>query len=252
MTENLNPTNVENYLIKNPEFLKSYLSKHGAPDITHKDGSHSEPSSPEIKIKRLPNFTSGRGNSITTSIFKKYVEGNLERIKKTSKDRNQLLSMSEDEVFMELIRDIATELDVNVLCHKILKNVSILTRSDRGSLFLVRGSKGNRYLVSKLFDVTEVSTISESLHTEETEIKVPFGKGIAGFVAESKDTVNIKDAYEVKFIYNTINSFWVHVQKCIFIIQLYETSAKHFNFVLIRSNLLNFLYIVHVYERSSV
>uniref|UniRef100_K1QIC6 Phosphodiesterase n=1 Tax=Magallana gigas TaxID=29159 RepID=K1QIC6_MAGGI len=196
MTENLNPTNVENYLIKNPEFLKSYLSKHGAPDITHKDGSHSEPSSPEIKIKRLPNFTSGRGNSITTSIFKKYVEGNLERIKKTSKDRNQLLSMSEDEVFMELIRDIATELDVNVLCHKILKNVSILTRSDRGSLFLVRGSKGNRYLVSKLFDVTEVSTISESLHTEETEIKVPFGKGIAGFVAESKDTVNIKDAYE--------------------------------------------------------
>ncbi|XP_022339829.1 cGMP-specific 3',5'-cyclic phosphodiesterase-like isoform X2 [Crassostrea virginica] len=196
MTENLNSRNVEQYLIKNPEFLKSYLSKHGAPDITHKDGSHSEPSSPEIKIKRLPNFTSGRINSITTSIFKKYVEGNLERIKKTSKDRNQLLSMSEDEVFMELIRDISTELDVNVLCHKILKNVSILTRSDRGSLFLVRGSKDNRYLVSKLFDVTEVSTISESLHTEETEIIVPFGRGIAGFVAESKDTVNIKDAYE--------------------------------------------------------
>ncbi|XP_061185841.1 cGMP-specific 3',5'-cyclic phosphodiesterase-like isoform X5 [Saccostrea echinata] len=196
MTENLNPSDVEQYLIKNPEFLKTYLSKHGAPDITHRDGSHSEPSSPEVKIKRLPNFTSGRGNSITTSIFKKYVEGNLERIKKTSKDRNQLLSMSEDEVFMELIRDIATELDVNVLCHKILKNVSILTRSDRGSLFLVRGSKENRYLVSKLFDVTEVSTINESLHTEETEIIVPFGKGIAGFVAQSKETVNIKDAYE--------------------------------------------------------
>ncbi|XP_062580009.1 cGMP-specific 3',5'-cyclic phosphodiesterase-like isoform X2 [Saccostrea cucullata] len=196
MTENLNPSDVEQYLIKNPEFLKTYLSKHGAPDITHRDGSHSEPSSPEVKIKRLPNFTSGRGNSITTSIFKKYVEGNLERIKKTSKDRNQLLSMSEDEVFMELIRDIATELDVNVLCHKILKNVSILTRSDRGSLFLARGSKENRYLVSKLFDVTEVSTINESLHTEETEIIVPFGKGIAGFVAQSKETVNIKDAYE--------------------------------------------------------
>ncbi|XP_056005407.1 cGMP-specific 3',5'-cyclic phosphodiesterase-like isoform X2 [Ostrea edulis] len=196
MTENLNPHDIEQYLIKNPEFLKTYLSKHGAPDITHKDGSHSEPSSPEIKIKRLPNFTGGRGNSITTSIFKKYVEGNLERIKKSSKDRNQLLSMPEDEVFMELIRDIATELDVNVLCHKILKNVSILTRSDRGSLFLVRGTKENRYLVSKLFDVTEVSTITESLHTEETEIIVPFGKGIAGFVAESKETVNIKSAYE--------------------------------------------------------
>lgn len=119
--------------------------------------------------------------------------------------------MLEDEVFMEFIRDIVIELDVNVLCYKILKNVSILTRSDRGSLFLVWGFKGNRYFVFKLFDVIEVLIISESLYIEEMEIKVLFGKGIAGFVAESKDIVNIKDVYEVKFIYNIINSFWVYL-----------------------------------------
>jgi putative methionine-R-sulfoxide reductase with GAF domain len=62
--------------------------------------------------------------------------------------------------------------------------------------------KESRHLVSKLFDVTETSTLKDSLHTEETEIKVPFGRGIAGCVAETKETVNIQEAYEVDgFLY---------------------------------------------------
>lgn len=42
MIENLNLTNVENYLIKNFEFLKFYLSKYGVLDIIYKDGSYFE------------------------------------------------------------------------------------------------------------------------------------------------------------------------------------------------------------------
>ena len=56
---------------------------------------------------------------------------------------------------MELIRDVANELDIDVLCHKILVNVSLLTHADRGSLFLAKGPPNNRYLVAKLFDVTQ-------------------------------------------------------------------------------------------------
>lgn len=56
---------------------------------------------------------------------------------------------------MELVRDVANELDINVLCHKILVNVGLLTHADRGSLFLVKGDGENRVLVAKLFDVTE-------------------------------------------------------------------------------------------------
>ena len=33
--------------------------------------------------------------------------------------------------------------------------------------------------------------------TNENEIKVPFGKGIAGAVAETKEPINIIDAYDV-------------------------------------------------------
>lgn len=57
---------------------------------------------------------------------------------------------------MELIKDVANELDIDVLCHKILVNVGLLTHADRGSLFLVKGNTAqNRCLVAKLFDVTQ-------------------------------------------------------------------------------------------------
>ncbi|GIY94364.1 cGMP-specific 3',5'-cyclic phosphodiesterase [Caerostris extrusa] len=103
---------------------------------------------------------------------------------------------------MELIRDIANELDVDTLCHKILVNVSILTNSDRGSLFLAKGPRGSRYLVAKLFDVTPESVLQDALDAavdEEGESRIPpipFGIGIAGHVALTKENVNIKDAYQ--------------------------------------------------------
>lgn len=62
--------------------------------------------------------------------------------------------LDEADLFMELIRDVSNELDIDVLCHKILVNVSLLTRADRGSLFLAKGPPHNKYLVAKLFDVT--------------------------------------------------------------------------------------------------
>ena len=54
---------------------------------------------------------------------------------------------------IELILDISNELDINVLCHKILLNVGHLTQADRCSLFLARGPRDKRYLEAKLFDV---------------------------------------------------------------------------------------------------
>lgn len=66
-----------------------------------------------------------------------------------------MANLDEGELFMELIRDVANELDIDVLCHKILVNVGLLTHADRGSLFLAKGLPANRYLVAKLFDVTQ-------------------------------------------------------------------------------------------------
>ncbi|XP_065332643.1 dual 3',5'-cyclic-AMP and -GMP phosphodiesterase 11 isoform X1 [Cloeon dipterum] len=111
------------------------------------------------------------------------------------RSRIELRHLDEKELIFELVKDICNELDVRSLCHKILQNVSMLLRADRGSLFLVQGSTcGGRCLVSKLFDVCSRSTLEEMEKKEE--IKIQWGHGIVGFVAESGEQVNIPDAYK--------------------------------------------------------
>lgn len=107
------------------------------------------------------------------------------------------------------MKDICNELEVRSLCHKILQNVCLLLHADRGSLFLVQGERGGgctplppgqaprgRCLVSKLFDVCSKSTLMEM--EKKDEIRIPWGTGIVGYVAESGEPVNIPDAYQVR------------------------------------------------------
>ncbi len=70
---------------------------------------------------------------------------------------------------MELIRDVSNELDIDVLCHKILVNVGLLTRADRGSLFLAKGTADSKYLVAKLFDVTVDTGIYKNTYVYSLE-----------------------------------------------------------------------------------
>ncbi|KAG5333738.1 PDE11 phosphodiesterase, partial [Acromyrmex charruanus] len=54
----------------------------------------------------------------------------------------------------------------------------------------------SRCLVSKLFDVCSRSTLMEM--EKKDEIKIPWGTGIVGYVAESGEPVNIPDAYKAR------------------------------------------------------
>lgn len=60
-----------------------------------------------------------------------------------------------------------------------------------------------RCLVSKLFDVCPRSTVEE-METQD-EVRVAWGMGVAGHVAESGEPVNIPDAYQVSQIELQIN-----------------------------------------------
>jgi len=97
----------------------------------------------------------------------------------------------------ELVMDICNDLDVTRLSHKILQNVCLLLAADRCSLFLVerRADADEPRLVSKLFDVSASSTVSEC---NAEEWRVPWGCGIVGHVAKTGRPVNIPDAYEVR------------------------------------------------------
>ena len=139
---------------------------------------------------------------IDKSLFSTGISLNNRRLDQIGKKRqltpipeNILKEADEGLLFMQLVKDISDELDVDVLCHKILRNVSILTKSDRGSLFLVRGTGDQKYLVSRLFDVTQTTTFEEIIARNKPEIQIPFGKGIAGIVAQTKEAINIPEAY---------------------------------------------------------
>lgn len=198
--EDLTPEIVEQFLDKNEEFAKNYFERNATSAMvdhwmlsrSHRPGSRG---SMEVNRQSVKNRTKSLVGSVNNVKFKTIL-GKSDNMRTLS--QTQLESMDEKELFMELIRDIANELDINRLSHKILVNVSILTKADRCSLFLVRGKKEHRELVSKLFDVTASSTLEESLRSEDDEIMVPFGVGIAGAAAQTGEAINIKDAYSVR------------------------------------------------------
>ena len=121
------------------------------------------------------------------------------RHRKSKEELKELRLVDEQALLMELATDIANDLDINSLCHKILQNVSILTDGDRCSLFMVQdyGPNGQKILVSKVYDVNADSSVEEV--TDKDEIVVPWGCGIVGWVAENGKTLNITDAYSVSF-----------------------------------------------------
>lgn len=95
---------------------------------------------------------------------------------------------------LELVKDISSHLDVTALCHKIFLHIHGLISADRYSLFLVcEDSSKDKFLVSRLFDVAEGSTLEEA---SNNCIRLEWNKGIVGHVAAFGEPLNIKDAYE--------------------------------------------------------
>ena len=180
---------VRGYLKKNPDFVKSWVL----------ENVNLEEIKDWIEAEELKQNVTTAGEGLSTNMFKDFVKGKRPASRAVARrPKEELLSMNQLDLFMELIRDITNELDVNALCHKILVNIGILTHGDRGSLFLSKRVRGKRFLVSKLFDVSETSDLADVLHTDSQQILVPFGVGIAGSVAQSKEQINIKDAYKVR------------------------------------------------------
>ncbi|XP_039176092.1 cGMP-specific 3',5'-cyclic phosphodiesterase isoform X4 [Crotalus tigris] len=95
---------------------------------------------------------------------------------------------------LELVRDISSHLDVTALCHKIFLHINELIAADRYSLFLVcEDSSNEKFLISRLFDVAEGSTLEEA---SNNCIRLEWNKGIVGHVAAFGQPLNIKNAYE--------------------------------------------------------
>ncbi|KAK8373922.1 hypothetical protein O3P69_012704, partial [Scylla paramamosain] len=198
-TPDLPEEQVEAYLDRHPHLVEKWLRERtpfgafrnirGGRSLLSTDSEAREsPTSgtpTEGQIHLVANYSyPSRRNSISSWLSPKAKAKKVERL-------------TEPELFMELIRDISTELDIDTLCHKILVNVGHLTNADRASLFLAQGPRHNRMLVAKLFDVTVDTVLEEALsNAAEKDILLPWGVGIVGHVANTKEVINVKDAYQ--------------------------------------------------------
>ncbi|XP_014774802.2 cGMP-specific 3',5'-cyclic phosphodiesterase-like [Octopus bimaculoides] len=176
MGTELTEEEVDGFLMENPRFVRSWLAEHDLGKLgEHLFFKH------EIREEKAHAFIDFIGNA-------------LSRRKPTQKEENETLT--ENELYKEVGKILNSELHTDSLCHRVLQKLCTLLRCEKASLFLARGAGKTQYLISTLFDVTSESTLEESLHTEENAIRVPFGKGISGYVAQSKCLLNIKDAYQ--------------------------------------------------------
>ncbi|XP_033324834.1 phosphodiesterase 6 [Megalopta genalis] len=210
---------VGRYLEAHPEAVEAWLRENASHELRQRlQGVPSvvQSKSPVRATHQEENpLTRSKRNSVTSDIFQTWLDSSSPAKRSKSPNRTysslvgrreELNRLDESDLFMELIRDVANELDINVLCHKILVNVGLLTHADRGSLFLAKGPLEDRYLVAKLFDVTQETELDEAIRkAKNEEIKIPFGVGIAGYVAQTKEIINIKDAYKDPRFNSTID-----------------------------------------------
>jgi signal transduction histidine kinase/putative methionine-R-sulfoxide reductase with GAF domain len=82
----------------------------------------------------------------------------------------------------EVGRALSTTGDIDTLLHLIMAKVTELMEADRSTLFLL--SEDGSQLWSKIIQGSEVA-----------EIRIGVGEGIAGWVAQTREIVNIPDAY---------------------------------------------------------
>jgi dual 3',5'-cyclic-AMP and -GMP phosphodiesterase 11 len=114
--------------------------------------------------------------------------------------KRELRYTNERDFFLEIVKDISNDLDLKSLSAKIVANISVLVDGDDGSLFVVEDkANGKGTLVSKMFDVHSGTRIIPS-NSGDGSIRIPWGKGIIGYVAETGEDVNLLNANQVRFI----------------------------------------------------
>ncbi|KAH7984332.1 hypothetical protein HPB52_019439 [Rhipicephalus sanguineus] len=152
--------------------------------------------------------------------------GSTGLVRPKRRSRQELQALNERELIFELVKDICNELDIRLLCHKILQNVTVITDADRCSLFLVHGdrdSPSGRCLVSQLFDVSCRSTLDQVRYEE---VRVPWGSGIVGYVAQSKEAVNIPDCYNDSRFNKSIDLRTGYRTRCMLCMPIFDRDGE--------------------------
>jgi K+-sensing histidine kinase KdpD len=102
----------------------------------------------------------------------------VERTRKKAQDRIDRMTL-----LIEAAKKVNSSLNLDELLKIILDTATQSTHADRGTLYLLDYSKGEIW--SKVLQGESIS-----------EIRLPLGKGIAGYVAQTGDVIYTEDAYK--------------------------------------------------------
>lgn len=112
-----------------------------------------------------------------------------ERQLSAAESQKQIQQLS---LLFEATRLLNSTLDLAELLDLILRIAKTEVKADRGTVFLV--DRANKELWS---------IVAQGL--EAAEIRVPFGRGVAGHVATTGDHINVQDAYTLEFFDRTFD-----------------------------------------------
>ncbi|XP_053408413.1 dual 3',5'-cyclic-AMP and -GMP phosphodiesterase 11A-like isoform X3 [Mercenaria mercenaria] len=164
---------------------------------TYEPSAASEQSADDrrVSLKEMRMFRSLPPNS--SNILSLLIQSKVRLPRYPSKDidkKREERHANEGEFFMDIVKDISNDLSLRSLSQKMIANISVLTDADHASVFFVEGKRNNKQsLVSKLFDVHSGTQIMPT-KTSDNSIRVPWGKGIMGYVAEHREIVNLSEA----------------------------------------------------------
>jgi adenylate cyclase len=100
-----------------------------------------------------------------------------QRLKRVEHSLNELTDL------LDLTEITSADVGIQGLLERLVRTARSMLGAERGSLFLIDNHSGE--LWSRVVEGTEVK-----------EIRIPRGEGIAGWVAEHKEVLNIKNAYQ--------------------------------------------------------
>lgn len=131
-------------------------------------------------VRRFPRITLNMTRvlakrvSATNDTLKKQIEAHHESTKKEITRLNALINATQT---------VNSSLELDKVLQLILNEAIKITDAERGTIYLV--DENTKEIWSKILVGGELS-----------EVRQPIGKGISGYVAESGESVNIKDAYK--------------------------------------------------------
>ncbi len=103
------------------------------------------------------------------------------RVVKSGDLKRLIARLNKLALIMQASRSLMGSVDVKKLLSEVLSKARIVMNADKASIFMIDEARGE---------------IFASVTLDGSEIRLPRGTGIIGFVADSGETVNIPDAYE--------------------------------------------------------